>query len=566
MSLSSRINNLSVRTKITSSFALVIVIVAGLGFSAIQKFAVLNGKVKDTAENYMFSVGYLSEMRGALLNYRVWMIRELAFSDDPQEVPTAEANFAALKLKLKQNEDAYSQTISGPAERNIYEGYVAAHDRFMAATAESIALAHDRKNAEASAYYKNNVRPIAPAVDEAIQKDIAFNIQSANDGVRQAADIYAHARRTVLLLLGLCMVVAGGMAWFLMRSIATPVKAMTEAMRELAARNMQTVIPAQGRLDEVGRMASAVQVFKDAMIEAALLSAGQESEREIKEQRAARVEKLAGSFEGAVGHLVRQLTSASTELRTTAQSMSATAVQTSRQATTVSMAAEEASAGTETVAAAAEQLSSSIAEITRQVAQSAKVTGQAVQSARRTDEVVRALADGAQKIGAVVSLITSIAGQTNLLALNATIEAARAGDAGKGFAVVASEVKSLANQTSKATEEIAGQVGYIQNATQEAVEAIRDITRTIEEVSAIATSIAAAVEQQGAATAEIARNVQQTAASTRDVTSNISGVSQAANDTGAAADQVLTAASGLSKQTEQLSAEVNGFVEGIRTA
>jgi methyl-accepting chemotaxis protein len=179
---------------------------------------------------------------------------------------------------------------------------------------------------------------------------------------------------------------------------------------------------------------------------------------------------------------------------------------------------------------------------------------------------VRALAEGADKIGHVMGLISNIAGQTNLLALNATIEAARAGDAGKGFAVVASEVKSLATQTARATDEIGAQISQIQAATKEAVEAIRGITTTIEEVSTIATNIAAAVEEQGAATAEIARNVHQTAKAAQDVTVNITGVSRASTETGEAAGQVLSAAGDLSQQAEHLSAEVFSFLANVRAA
>jgi methyl-accepting chemotaxis protein len=220
----------------------------------------------------------------------------------------------------------------------------------------------------------------------------------------------------------------------------------------------------------------------------------------------------------------------------------------------------------QTVAAAAEELSASIGEISRQVHQSSKITGQAVTETQRTDTIVRALAEGADKIGKVMELIADIAGQTNLLALNATIEAARAGDAGKGFAVVASEVKSLATQTARATEEIGVQVSQIQAATKEAVGAIEGISTTIQEVSKIAASIAAAVEEQGAATAEIARNVQQTAQAAQDVTVNISGVSRASSETGAAAGQVLSAAGDLSNQAENLTAEVNTFLVDVRAA
>ena len=220
----------------------------------------------------------------------------------------------------------------------------------------------------------------------------------------------------------------------------------------------------------------------------------------------------------------------------------------------------------QTVAFAAEELASSVNEISRQVAQSTRITGKAVIDAQRTDVIVQALAEGAEKIEQVVGLITNIAGQTNLLALNATIEAARAGDAGKGFAVVASEVKSLATQTGRATEEIGAQIRQIQGATHEAVSAIRAIAATIQEVSAIATSIASAVEQQGAATAEIARNVQETAQAAAEVSNNIGGVRQAADEAGEAAAQLQSSAGGLSAQAEQLSGEVRRFVDGVRAA
>ncbi|MGI4806613.1 MAG: methyl-accepting chemotaxis protein [Janthinobacterium lividum] len=285
-----------------------------------------------------------------------------------------------------------------------------------------------------------------------------------------------------------------------------------------------------------------------------------------REARAMRMSELVFDFETQVNGMVSELFSASTQLEVTAQAMNGTAGQTNSQATTVVLAAEEASSGVQTVAVAADALTTSISEIGRQMAYSTHMTGKAVEDVRRTDRIVRALADAAQRIGDVVGLITTITGQTNMLALNATIEAARAGEAGKGFAVVASEVKSLASQTAKATEEITGQIAQVQAATHEAVEAIQSISKSIEEVGGISTNIASAVEEQGTATAEIARNVQRTAVSTQQVTVNIAGMSQAAGDTGAAAAKVLNAAGDLSLQAERLTDRVKSFVIGVKAA
>ena len=294
------------------------------------------------------------------------------------------------------------------------------------------------------------------------------------------------------IVAGVSLVIVISLALLIVRGIVRPIVQMTASMVRLAEGDHGAEIPGRENTNEVGAMARAVQVFRNQAITAIQHAADQETERAIKLARATRVETLVSTFESKVGSLAGILSSASTEMEATAQSMSTTATHTNAQATSVAAAAEEASAGVQTVASAAEELTASISEISRQVAQSAKITQKAVTDARHTDSIVRALAQGAQKIGDVVGLITNIAGQTNLLALNATIEAARAGDAGKGFAVVASEVKSLAQQTGRANEEISAQIGQIQAATNEAVEAIVGITTIIEEVSTIAASIASA--------------------------------------------------------------------------
>ncbi|KAA0073225.1 methyl-accepting chemotaxis protein [Tardiphaga sp. P9-11] len=357
------------------------------------------------------------------------------------------------------------------------------------------------------------------------------------------------------------------LSWLIASDILGALRRLQARMHEIANGSLDQNVGETDRGDEIGRMAETLEMLRQTSLTARSLEAEQAKLKQMSEaEKRDALIALADRFDSSVGQLVGLMASGSTELEATAQSMSGTAARTNDQAGIVSTAASQASTRVQTVAAAAEELSSSIAEIARQMAQSAKITTHAVDSARRTDTIVRALADGAQQIEHVVELISTIAGQTNLLALNATIEAARAGDAGRGFAVVATEVKSLAGQTADATKEISTRIAQIQSATKEAVDAIQGITATIEEVSAIATTIGSAIEEQGAATAEIARNVTQTAQATQDVTTNIDGVTAAAHETGDAAGMVLNAASGLSRQAEQLSGEVTTFLAGVRAA
>jgi methyl-accepting chemotaxis protein len=368
-------------------------------------------------------------------------------------------------------------------------------------------------------------------------------------------------------LLAVGLAVALFSLWVVLRRMVAPMTAMTAAMMRLAGGDKTVEIAGAARRDEIGDMAKAVRVFKENMVEADRLRAEQEATkaRAAAEQKAA-LARMADAFEASVGGIVGTVASASTEMQGSAQSLSATAGEASRQATTVSAAATQATSNVQTVATAAEELASSVSEIGRQVAQSTQIATRAVEEARRTDATVQGLAQAAQKIGDVVKLIQDIASQTNLLALNATIEAARAGDAGKGFAVVASEVKALANQTAKATDEIAQQITAVQGATGEAVGAIQSIGSTIEQIHEIASSIASAVEEQGAATQEIANNVNQAAAGTNEVSTNIAGVTQASTEVGSAATQMLASAGELSEQSERLKREVATFLATVRAA
>ncbi|MGH6885853.1 MAG: methyl-accepting chemotaxis protein [Kiloniellales bacterium] len=387
---------------------------------------------------------------------------------------------------------------------------------------------------------------------------------------REAAEAQS-ATRFYMIVMGVLLAVTASLAlgtlyFYVDRRVVKPIREMTSAMGTLASGNTDLEIPHATRADEIGEMASAVDVFRSNAIERNRLEAEQVEHRKRQEQRMADLERLCSGFDDEVRHLLAAFASATTEMQSTAESMSATAEETNRQSTAVAAASEQATSNVQTVASAAEELSSSISEITRQVTQSSQIAGKASEDAKKTNAQVEGLANAAQKIGEVVSLISDIAEQTNLLALNATIEAARAGEAGKGFAVVASEVKNLATQTARATEEIGQQIGGIQSATGEAVSAIQGIAKTIGEINEIATAIAAAVEEQGAATGEISRNVQQAAAGTQEVTSNITGVSQAASETGNAATQVQASAGQLARQSSDLKSAVEKFLAEVRAA
>ena len=333
-------------------------------------------------------------------------------------------------------------------------------------------------------------------------------------------------------------------------------------IQQIGQGNLGEVVPTDRR-DEFG------EVFDQIKSLQTKLAYEQEEKRQTeatlqrnREQSREAIDQIAQEFDVSAQGVVETVDAAVAELR----QMSSAADETSQRAKSVVSVSERAAINVQTVAAAGEQLSSSIAEISRQVAESTRITNDAVSQAEQANGCILGLAKVAEGIGDVVKLINDIAAQTNLLALNATIEAARAGEAGKGFAVVASEVKSLANQTAKATEEIGSKIADMQSATEQSVSAIRSIAGTITNINQIATSISAAVEQQGAATKEIARNVTEAARGTEEVSANITGVTEAVVHTGQAANQVLTSVSGLTKRSEDLRGKVDIFIEKVRAA
>jgi methyl-accepting chemotaxis protein len=560
--------SVSIKAALTSLFVLMILMIGGLGYLAINKISHVNENVVEFSTHWLPARDLIARINVGLGRIRNFEAQHMV-SASAEDMAAAERRIGELQEQVSKNLAAARNLKNEDSLLRAVESLqmkLASYENLQRWFFDLSRKAGENTQ-ETGKLYRGEMETAfndMTAVTDTARDRIS---EGAKKEAAQAASDYEETRLLTLVTVGIGLVLAFGAMAFSFFGVSKPIEQITQSMGALAKGDTSTPIPFGERSNEIGAMAGAVQVFKDNMIRARELEReAVEAKAKADAERKRQMHEMAEQFERAVGGIVRTVSDAATELQTAAQSLSASSSQTTHQSTVVAAASEEAAANVRTVAAAAEELSGSVREISRQVSESANMANKAVLEAQATNAQVSGLSAGAQKIGAIVDLINDIASKTNLLALNATIEAARAGEAGRGFAVVASEVKALAEQTSKATAEITGHISAVQSSTDQAAGAILGIGRTIDEINHIASTIAAAVEEQGSATEEIARNVDQAAQGTTEVTRNITGVNQAAEAASASAGQVLFSATELAAQSEKLRAEMQRFLATVRAA
>jgi methyl-accepting chemotaxis protein len=558
----------SIRAKLVTVVAFLLVAMTGMGLLAVSNMRAINTNTVDIATSWLPSVRVLGELEHGVIMSRN-IVRAHLLAETIEDKQRVEKQLNGTFDEVARSIRAYEPLITSPEERSLFNDWSKIWDEYKRGVDEVLALS--RKEAgqaprEANELNTRKVNKLLTDADVILKKDIDLNNRGADKASQDAAASYSSALWMVTVILAVTLVTGIALSVYLVRDVSNGIASIVKPMQALGEGNLSADVPHRGETTEIGAMADALQVFKQALIAKQAADEAAARDAEAKIERGRRVDNVTRDFEAVIGEIVNTVSSASSQLESSAGSLTSTAERSKQLATAVASASEEATTNVRSVAASTEEMASSVNEIGRQVQESARMAGDAVGQARTTTDRVSELSKAATRIGDVVELINTIAGQTNLLALNATIEAARAGEAGRGFAVVASEVKALAEQTAKATGEIGQQISGIQVATQESVNAIKEISSTIERLSEISSTIASAVEEQGASTHEISRSVQQAAQGTRQVSANIADVQRGAAETGSASAQVLTAAQALSGDSNRLKQEVSKFLTSIRAA
>jgi methyl-accepting chemotaxis protein len=533
-----RFRDLSIRTRIAATLGILVLMMAATGWFSADRIMRVRETTVDINTSWLPSVRYIGDVRYNMARHRAIISRHMMTSDPDQKAQIEER----VRLAGKNVEDArkvYEPLITSAAERAAYDAFVPAWQTYLAACTRMLAVSNKGDNAEAMKLFISDVSKVGLQAESTIDKIVQLNLSGANAAEQTGNALYLTSRNFLMGSVGFAILFASAAGYFLTRSVARPVKAMTEAMMRLAGGDVDVAIPATGQRDEIGHMADAVLVFKQQAIENL-----QQAERQrLVEERAIELRRqavldMAAAVERETTGAIEAIAVTAREVDQAAHEMSQFAASVASDTESVASASQQALLNSQAVAGAADQLSGSIQGIAAQIVRTAQVTRNAVASGEAAANTVRSLMDAVNRISDVTKLIGEIASQTNLLALNATIEAARAGEAGRGFAVVASEVKNLASQTARSTEDINRQIAEIQSVTGAAVAAMNDVGDRVREIDGATTTIAAAIEQQGAATGEIARNIAQTTSAAIEVSEKIQSASVSAGHANKRAEDV----------------------------
>jgi methyl-accepting chemotaxis protein len=558
-----RLIDMSIRVRTFVAFGMVLLVTIGLGSFALVQIAVVDRASHDLGGEAMPSLFQSSEMLNAVINFRREEANRL-LSVTQEDARYREGLMETYSKKATDIRKTYQAKTA--EERTSIDQFDTIWPEFSKSTLTILDALRVGDNASARTYYIAENRSQFDALNLLLGKIVEFNERAGRQSYDLVNAATARARIGVIvaLVVATCIAFAAGVVTVF--TTASPIQRLTGAMAHLSGNDLHTAIPDADRYDEIGAMARAVQIFRTGLIEADRLTVAQKAEEAEKTRRVGMIDALVSDFDAHSSDALASFGAAATQLDSTAQSMSALAKESTLQTNTAAAAVTRTTANVQSVDLAAEAMTTSIADISNQVRYAKEIADRASDDIRLTSTTVVGLTQATQKIGEIVTLIQAIAAQTNLLALNATIEAARAGDVGKGFAVVAAEVKGLANQTARATDEIAMQIAAVQKVSGETSSAIQAIGKTIEELNEISTRIAGAMDHQGASTDEISRNVKQAAVGTREMAETMAQVTRAASESGTASAQVLQAASDLSLRSKSLQSQVATFLGAIKTA
>ena len=558
-----KLPSLSIAAKLYTIFALL-----ATATVALTLLAALNSR-HNTALTDEFERAFMGAMNVERVNGLIYAVvmesRGIYMSPD---IPAAKRYGALL---LQSNERIASVVADwrkhvGSAEAAQFAEFDKRIQQFMEFRKELVRLGTEVSPAKGREWGDNEANR---SVRTALNKDLDALARIYDARSKQVyAELDAGVARTAWFLAAMaivCVLLAVAGIAIIGRAVAQPLRNIARVTEEVAGGATGVTIPHANRQDEVGALARSIVVFQQAIERNAELNRTIAEDVKAREERNLHIRTAVDSFRTSVEQALGAVARNAETMRTTAQTLTDLASHANDQTGSAAAASDDTATNVNTVASASEELTASIHEIARHVTQATTVVREAGETTESSAAEIEGLAAAGQRIGAVIDLIQAIAAQTNLLALNATIEAARAGDAGKGFAVVAQEVKSLANQTAKATEEIAQHVADIQTSTKSAVAAVRKVAASMTEIETVTTAIASAVEEQGAATQEISRNATLAAEGTKVLAENISTVNGAIGETTRSAGAVLDASLSLSEEASRLTAEVQSFFTQLQT-